>query len=49
MKENWIIMNKHVLFSNWLILRNCNIVKKLDVFFQNQLNKLSKLRSFKVI
>jgi len=26
MEENWVQINKHVLFSNWLIPRNCNLV-----------------------
>jgi len=38
MEENWIKMNKHVLFSIWLIPRICNLVKKLDLFFQNKSN-----------
>jgi len=38
MEENWIKMNKHVLFYDWLIPKNCNLVKKL-----------SKRRSFKLI
>jgi len=51
MEENWIRINKYMLFLNWLILRNCNLVKKLDLFFRNQSNlpKISKRRFFKLI